>query len=207
MHLVLTYRATGALTLNVPALTGMDPAEIAEAAYVVSHTPPTNHYGKPGAADIAAAYFARPSSAARLSPLTLGDLVHAAGSVLELVGEHEGPADAWGRMAPEFAVVEQYGAPRLVVAAKVPPPDHVAYAEDNRDRLWTGKGAGVWRCLTDAPRRTVPQSWQTVWEMHGPLVPLLPVGTSPAAADGADASEWQDRTALDAHAGIGIAAP
>ena len=204
MHLVLTYRATGALTLNVPALTGMDPAAVAQAAYVVSHTPPTNHYGMAGASAIAAVYFARPSTGSRLSPLTLGDLVHAGGAVLELVGEHDGPPDAWGRMTPEFAVVEDHRTPPLTVAAAVPPPDHVAYVEDNRDRLWTGRGAGVWRCLTDPPRRTVPQSWQTVWELHGPLVPLLPVGTAPAADD---AGAWQDPTARDAYASIGVAAP
>jgi hypothetical protein len=203
MHVVLTYRATGALTLNVPALTGMDPAEVAVAAYVVSHTPPTNHYGTPGAAAIAAAYFARPSSGSRLSPMTVGDLVHAGGVVAELTGERDGPQDAWGRMTPEFTIVEDHRPQTLTLAAAVPPPDLVAYVEDNRDRLWTGKGAGVWRCLTDPPRRTVPQNWATVWELHGPLVPLLPVGESPAVVD--DSTGWPGPAAR--HAYPAVAAP
>jgi hypothetical protein len=36
---------------------------------------------------------------------------------------------------------------RLAVSERDAPPDEVAYVEDARDLLWTGKGLGNWQCL------------------------------------------------------------
>lgn len=181
MRIVLTYRS-GSLSLDVPALDGYTAAEVAEAAYVVTHVPPTHHYGAAGASEIAAAYFARPSGGQCLAPLAVGDTVHAAGAVLELVGETGGTPDAWGRQDPVFRTIEGYpGGYAVRVDKSTPPPDQIAYAEDSRDRLWTGKGAGMWRCLTDAAGSTRPVSWWTLWEDEGPMIPLAPAAVAAAA--------------------------
>lgn len=183
MRIVLTYRS-GSLSLTVPALDGLTAAEVAEAAYVVTHIPPTHHYGVRGAAEIAAAYFARPGGGQVLAPLAVGDTVHAAGAVLELVAETGGTPDAWGRQDPVFHVAEGYpGGYTMRVDGTTPPPDQIAYAEDSRDRLWTGRGAGVWRCLTDSAGSTRPVLWRTLWDDEGPMVPLVPTAVAGPAAE------------------------
>ncbi len=65
--------------------------------------------------------------------------------------------------------------PCLYVSVRTPPPDGIAYAEDSRDRLWTGRGYGEWRCLTDPAGRTAAGGWERIWVEHGPLTPLVPV--------------------------------
>lgn len=183
MRIVLTYRS-GSLSLNVPALDGLTAAEVAEAAYVVTHVPPTHDYGVPGAAAIAGAYFAQPTPGQALAPLVVGDTVHAAGGVLELVAETGGTPDAWGRQEPVFQVAEGYPAGYVLrLGETVAPPDQIAYAEDSRDRLWTGKGAGVWTCLTDSGGRTRPVLWRTLWADEGPMTPLAPVAVAGPPAE------------------------
>lgn len=186
MHIVLTYRGApgGALTLDVPELRGMTGPQVADAAYAVTHTPPCNDYGLSGATAIGAAYFRRPPGRQILAPLQVGDLVHAAGMVLRLVAEKTGETNVWGRHSPVFATIEGTGpaGEPLHVSSRVAPPDEIAYAEDARDRLWTGKGAGVWSCLTDPAGRTAPVSWRKVWLDHGPLRPLAPVPVSSVCA-------------------------
>lgn len=181
MIIVLTYRSPGgSLTLDVPRLRGLTPEQVATGAYVATHTPPADRYAVPAAGDIAAAYFAAPPGRQTLAPLAVGDLVHAGGAVLELAHEVAGETNVWGSHDPVWKVREAHGGAGSVmhVTSTVVPPDEIAYAEDSRDRLWTGRGGGIWRCLTDPAGRTVPVSWRQAWMDHGPLRPLLPVTVS-----------------------------
>lgn len=203
MRIVLTYRS-GALSLNVPALDGLTAAEVAEAAYVVTHVPPTHDYGVTGASAIASAYFAQPNCGQALAPLVVGDTVHAAGGVLELVAETGGTPDGWGRQEPVFQVAEGYPAGYVLrLSETVPPPDQIAYAEDSRDRLWTGRGADVWTCLTDSAGRTRPVLWRTLWEDHGPMVPLAPVAVAgPPAEHHAQQARYASDLVIGTSAGV-----
>jgi hypothetical protein len=181
MHLVLSYRSTnGALALSVPAMNGFTPLEAAHAAYVATHMPPSETYPAFGAREIAVAYFARPSSAQALAPLSLGDVVHAGGAVLRLVAEQPQPGlDVRPRHAPVFEVIEAgVAGPVMYVTASVAPPDNVRYVLDRRGRVWTGSGGGVWTCLTDPSGRAPAVSWRSAFLDFGPLQPLVAAAPS-----------------------------
>jgi hypothetical protein len=209
VHIVIS-RATGdAVALVVPDLTGLTPDEVARAVYAASLGP---HWRSIMSAVIGTASI--PGASAVLDrwtrylagrphlPLNLGDRVHAAGAVLELTSDTV-------RHGPLFTVVESMRPADhpMPLSAVVPPPDEVAYVEDDRDRLWTGKGAGTWRCLTDAAGRTVPQSWSKVWADHGPLTPLVawPVAGAHACSEPPDA--YAAASGVHSYAGIGVTGP
>lgn len=176
MHVVLSYRSTnGALALSVPALDSLTALEVAHAAYAVTHLPPSVSYPVAGAREIAVAYFARPSGAQALAPLSTGDVVHAGGAVLRVADERRLPGiDVRPRHAPVFEIIEAGAAgPVMYVTASVAPPEGVRYALDRRGRMWTGSGAGVWTCLTDPAGRTHAMAWRSVFLDYGPLQPLV----------------------------------
>ncbi len=180
MNIVLNYRRTGgAIAVDVPALTPVvaTALEIAQSAYSFTRQPPPGRCGNDAARLIADAYYQDQRAGAHpLLPLAVGDRVHAAGAVLELAAELPGGE-------PVFRAVERCAAHAVAVSGQLPPPVQIAYAEDSRDRLWTGKGAGIWTCLTDTARRTAPVSWWKLWEDHGPMVPLVPAVTAAEMAD------------------------
>lgn len=188
MHIVLSYRSTGnALALDVPALDGMTAEQVAAAAYAVTtrafvQLPSTGRVG-PAARHISAAYYTgQRAGGVSMVPMHVGDRVHAAGAVLQLATERTGEPDAWGHYTPTFRTLETFTGcgSGMALSGRVAPPDQIAYAEDCRDRLWTGRGAGIWTCLRDPAGRTAPVSWWKAWEQYGPLVPLVPATvTSP----------------------------
>jgi hypothetical protein len=183
--LTIRYNSTGTtLPLTVPDM-GLSPREWAHAVFTATNVPPTNRYGVPGALEVAAAY-AREAQLAQLAhpPFGPGDVVHVGGYAVQCVAVDR-RADAWGVGVPTFADPVELGAPDgplMDVGMHLPPPDAIAYVEDNRDRLWTGKGAGEWRCLTDPAGRTAAGLWPVVWREHGPLVPLVPARVVGAVA-------------------------
>jgi hypothetical protein len=178
--LLLNVRYTDrpTLILAVPDM-GLSPGEWARAVFTATHVPSTLNYGIPGALEVAAAiantYADTTTPAVR--PLAPGDVIEGAGrSVTCLTVTKRG--DGWGVGDAAFSdpdVIDPPVGPRLHVGPLQPPPDAIAYAEDIRDRLWTGKGFGPWRCLTDPAGRTSPGMWAAVWREHGPLTPLVPV--------------------------------
>lgn len=183
MSITLHYALDGPLTVRVPDM-GLTEREWAEAAYAATNAPFTNRYDVPGALEVAAGLERAGALSGPLAPLGVGDRVEAGGRVLTCVAvdAREGMADGWGLGVPSFTEprpVDVPTGPRLRVSAELPPPEMLAYVEDARDRLWTGKGAGVWQCLTDPAGRTMPMMWGRVWEEHGPLTPLVPVVITP----------------------------
>lgn len=162
------------LVLRVPEM-GLTPREWAAAVFAATHIPHTTRYGVPGAQEVAHAMSRLPRE--RVLRMAAGDRVTVDGRVVQCLAV-EGDADAWGVRTAVFSdpEVEPLPAgPRMYVDAEAAPPEAVAYCEDERDRLWTGRGAGTWRCLTDPAGRTAPGQWASVWREYGPLVPLVPV--------------------------------
>lgn len=70
-------------------------------------------------------------------------------------------------------IVTYNTAKQLIVDVDNPPPDHVAYCEDAYDRLWTGRGHGLWTCLHGGSRSG--KSWSSLWKACGPMTPLGPI--------------------------------
>lgn len=191
MLLTIRYAEYSPIRITVPDM-GLDPREWAMAVFAAARVPLTNQYGVPGALEVAAALAdMHTRDLGRVVPaLCEGDRVEAAGQVVRLLAVDHTGTDAWSLPVPTFAPAEPVApapaGPVMYVSAQQPPPDVVAYAEDARDRLWTGKGAGMWRCLTDPAGRTDAGPWAMVWREHGPLVPLVAV----QVATEPDGAEW-----------------
>lgn len=158
---------------------GLSAREWAQAVFAATNIPFTTQYGVPGALEVAAALqrAGEPTSdsARRFG---VGDRLEVSGQHLTCIAVDDRGVDAWGVGVPTFTDPEPVPAPpgpAMHVSKIAPPPVSVAYVEDARDRLWTGRGAGEWRCLTDAVGRTWPGLWASVWENYGPLTPLVPV--------------------------------
>jgi hypothetical protein len=181
LTLTLAYGNGARVRLLVPDI-GLTPREWAAAAYAATNQPATTRYGVDGAADVARAIWRDHATEAACRALGVGDAVHVLGTAVTCLAVSDEPRDAWCVATPTFdggAAVPAPAGPGLHVSADTPPPESVAYAEDARDRRWTGKGYGVWRCLTDLAGRTRPAAWGSVWRDHGPLVPLVPVTVLP----------------------------
>lgn len=177
LSLTLDYALGGAVTLRVPDM-GLTAREWAEAAYAATNAPFTNRYAVLGALEVAAALERAGLLSGPVRPLGVSDRVEVCGRTLTCIAVDDRAVDGWGLGVPTFTEprpVEVPRGPRLRVSAELPPPEMIAYAEDSRDRLWTGRGAGQWRCLTDPAGRTMPMMWGRVWEEYGPLTPLVPV--------------------------------
>lgn len=158
------------VTIPVPDM-GLTGTEWGVAVYEASRSPHATRHTAPGAGEVATAISTDYRLSARVWPLRVGGMVVIDGTVVRLVRVDEGGVPTFG--GPEADPAPR--GPLMEVSATVPPPDQVAYAEDERDRLWTGRGAGTWRCLTDAAGATEPGGWEATWMRYGPLVPLVPV--------------------------------
>lgn len=191
MLLTIRYAEYSPIRITVPDM-GLDPREWAMAAFAATRIPLTNQYGVPGALEVAAALAdMHTREHGRVVPaLSEGDRVVAGDQVVTLLAINHTGTDAWSLPEPSFSppapVAPPPAGPVMYVSAQQPPPDVVAYAEDARDRLWTGKGAGMWRCLTDPAGRTEAGMWSVVWVEYGPMVPLVPV----QVATEPDGPEW-----------------
>jgi hypothetical protein len=181
LSLKLRYAEAAALELAVPDM-GLTEREWAQAAFVATGAPFSNRYGVPGALEVAVALESAGALAGPVRPVGDGDRVEVGGKVLRCIAVDEHRVDAWGLGVPTFTEPQPVPVPRgpvMRVSGACPPPEAVAYCEDARDRLWTGKGGGEWRCLTDPAGRTAPLLWAGVWREHGPLTPLVQAVITP----------------------------
>lgn len=163
------------LSVTVPDM-GLTRTEWAEAAYAVLLTSVAGSSAAPGAAEFDHALRSDSIALAAARPMRPGDRVMLQGRQLTLlsvsgVGQHATNVPAFSAPAP----LPVPTGPMMHVDAHTAPPEALAYVEDARDRLWTGRGYGEWRCLTDPAGRTSPAPWASVWREHGPLTPLVPV--------------------------------
>lgn len=163
------------LSVIVPDM-GLTRTEWAEAAYAVLLTSVAGSSTVPGAAEFDRALRSDPAALAAARPMQSGDWVMLQGRQLTLlsvsgVGQHATNVPAFSAPAP----LPVPSGPMMHVDADTAPPEALAYVEDVLDRLWTGRGYGEWRCLTDMSGRTSPAAWASVWREYGPLVPLVPV--------------------------------
>lgn len=175
IKLTIVYDNQPSVSVRVPDM-GLTPRHWAEAVFQATNAPDAYQYGTPGAREVDRALRAGRQSRFWRRGLTPGDSV-------EVLGKRVRCVDVQGRGSgaspiPTFAEAELVQVPlgpAMYVSADAPPPDAVAYVEDARDRLWTGRGHGEWVCLTDPAGRAAPGLWGSVWREHGPLVPLVPV--------------------------------
>jgi hypothetical protein len=156
---------------NIPD-NGLTIWEWAHAVHAYAAGEPVTGDDQPGVEEIRAAFHAFSELAHPLPPLRPGDVVEVDGRRVTVESVTPG-----GR--PPVVFTQPYSAdmidrPECMVAGNVPPPDGIAYVEDQRDRLWTGRGFGQWRCVTGGITGTYSPSWQQLWRDHGPLTPLVP---------------------------------
>ena len=204
MNLILRFAMRRPVQLSVPDM-GLTPREWAEAVFTATNVPPTSRYGVPGALEVAAALervgIEPGPSGGRFG---VSDRLEVGGQTLTCVAVDNRGVDAWGLGTATFTEPQPLPSPLgppMHVSAATPPPDAVAYVEDERDRLWTGRGAGEWRCLTDPAGRTAPLMWAGVWREHGPLTPLVPVRLVDAPG------QWPEGAASVRAGGPGWSAP
>lgn len=175
IKLTILYAHSPSVSVRVPDM-GLTLAEWGQAVFLATHIPTAHNYRTPGAREVDRALRAGRHSGDFARPLKEGDGVLVSGSMVRCIA-----VDYVGGVA-RFSGPEPMPAPMgpmMHVSAETAPPDAVAYVEDRRDRLWTGRGLGTWRCLTDPAGRTAAGSWARVWVEHGPLVPLVPVDVLP----------------------------
>lgn len=175
--MIIDKKRSRHVTVRVPDM-GLTSHEWATAVFAATHSPMGVRFHAPGSREVASALWQLETPTEALG---VGDGVSVHGHIVWMV-RVDGDT-------PTFTAAEPLPAPpgpAMYVSADVAPPEAVAYVEDNRDRLWTGRGLGEWRCLTDPVGRTVPLMWAGVWRDHGPLTPLVPV----ERLDEPEAVEW-----------------
>lgn len=176
LKLTIHYAHQPSVSVRVPDM-GLTFREWALAAYTATNAPGAASYGDvAGAAEVDHALRAGRHSRYWRRGLGPGDSVEILRKRMRCIAVDTPAGRPLG--VPTFTepvAEETLPGPLMHVCADDAPPDSVAYVEDERDRLWTGRGHGEWRCLTDPAGRTSPRQWASVWREHGPLTPLVPV--------------------------------
>lgn len=174
IKLHIDYQHQPPVTVRVPDM-GLTLHEWALAVHQATNAPGADRYAAAGAAEVDRALQAGNHSRYWRRGTGPGDAIEILGQrVRWRAVDGEGAASLPRFTDPAPAAGLPLG-PAMHVSVDTPPPDAVAYVEDERDRLWTGRGHGEWRCLTDPAGRTASGQWATVWREYGPLTPLVPV--------------------------------